>query len=222
MANTYLVGEQTKRTILRESRKLFYKYGFEETTYNDISNAAEINRALIPYHFKSKQILGQMIFKQINEDFIAHLDTMVEIEQYIPEFIYILHKMASSRLLSNEKYRRFAMQIEEDASYMTNTLSSQETDLQNLGSKAAKLDMATISAIASMAAGMEREIIRKMCTTQEKSYSDKITAISIHMVMNYIGYSKKKVDELIEIAIDLLDSYTFQIKSGFTVLIKEK
>ena len=34
MSNTYLVGEQTKRRIFKESKKLFYKKGFTETKSN--------------------------------------------------------------------------------------------------------------------------------------------------------------------------------------------
>lgn len=222
MSTTYLVGEQTKRIILKESRKLFYKYGFAETTYNDISSAADINRALIPYHFKTKQDLGQIILAQIERDFLIHLDTIVEIEQYIPEFIYILHRMAICRLLTNEKYRRFAMQIHDDSSYAPDAMDLHIQNLQNLGTKTAKLDNATLSTLAYMAIGMERETIRKMCDTNGASDPDTLVGISMHMLLEYIGFSKKKIGDLIEIAVDLLDSYTFKVKNGFSIEIKEK
>ena len=57
MATTYTVGDKTKSNIINESRKLFYKKGYTETTYTDISKAADVNRALIPYHFKNKELL---------------------------------------------------------------------------------------------------------------------------------------------------------------------
>ena len=81
MANTYLAGEQTKRNILRESKKLFYKKGYTETTYNDISAVAKVNRALIPYHFKNKQILGLEIYNQIIAEFYELIDKKVKQEK---------------------------------------------------------------------------------------------------------------------------------------------
>ena len=78
MATTYLVGEQTKRKIFKISRQLFYKKGYDETTYDDISKLAKVNRALIPYYFKNKKNLALLVFQKFIEDYYAVCDKTME------------------------------------------------------------------------------------------------------------------------------------------------
>lgn len=57
--SNYAVGKETQKKIWKAGRKLFYEKGLDATTYDDISKAAGINRALIPYYFKTKHQLGR-------------------------------------------------------------------------------------------------------------------------------------------------------------------
>ena len=50
----YAVGVATRTRIYRVCKGLFYEKGIKATSYNDICEAADINRGLIPYYFKSK------------------------------------------------------------------------------------------------------------------------------------------------------------------------
>lgn len=50
-------GLNTRRLILDACRKLFYTKGYHETSYEDISREAHVNRRSIYYHFKDKELL---------------------------------------------------------------------------------------------------------------------------------------------------------------------
>ncbi len=66
MAN-YKAGELTKEKILRVSRELFYRNGFENTTYVQISKKADVNLGTIIYHFKSLEGISRIIYDEIVE-----------------------------------------------------------------------------------------------------------------------------------------------------------
>ena len=60
----------TKKAIVREATKLFYKYGFKDTSLEMIANELDINKQLITYHFGSKEMLGRYVFDHINHEHI--------------------------------------------------------------------------------------------------------------------------------------------------------
>ena len=50
-------GMTTRNLILASCRKLFYTKGYQETSFEDISREAHVNRRSIYYHFKDKELL---------------------------------------------------------------------------------------------------------------------------------------------------------------------
>ena len=218
MSNTYLSGEQTKRRILKESKKLFYKYGFTETTYAHISAAAKINRALIPYHFQTKQILGEEIYKRIIEEFTQTMDELLDTSQFSPDFIRILHTITYYRLLrDNPKLSRFASQLLTDQASSLFTVGDERKMLSELGSKFSLCDDDELNILAKMNIGIQKEIIQMIHTSTADI--DRMAQIQLHMLMSYAGYSKKKASELINAAFEVADLVSFHVKNGFSITI---
>jgi AcrR family transcriptional regulator len=60
----YKKSDDTREKILAASRSLFYDLGYFGTSVKNISSKAEVNRALISYHFGSK---GELAFTVANE-----------------------------------------------------------------------------------------------------------------------------------------------------------
>lgn len=222
MSSTYLVGEQTKRKIFRESKKLFYKKGFAETTYDDISTAAKVNRALIPYYFKNKQILGQKVYSKIMEDFTEAFNKTIDVEHYPPDVVHILQTFAYYHLLNNEKYARFAIQVQSDESFSTQMVKSEKNFITGFGSKASKFSENELNIIAKMDFGIEKEIVRMVYFAESSIDIDQIVKVEIHMIMGYTGYSKKKIDELIDSALDIMRHLSIRVKNGFSIEINTK
>ncbi|MDE5864846.1 MAG: TetR/AcrR family transcriptional regulator [Lachnospiraceae bacterium] len=218
MSNTYLSGEQTKRRILKESKKLFYKYGFTETTYAHISAAAKINRALIPYHFQTKQILGEEIYQRIIADFTQTMDELLDASQFSPDFIRILHTITYYRLLrDNPKLSRFVSQLLTDQASSLFTVEDGRKMLSELGNKFSLCDEDELNILAKMNIGMQKEIIQMIHTSAADI--DRMAQIQLHMLMSYAGYSKKKANELINAAFEVADLVSFHVKNGFSIVI---
>ncbi|MCM1499900.1 MAG: TetR/AcrR family transcriptional regulator [Clostridium sp.] len=218
MSNTYLSGEQTRRRILKESKKLFYKYGYTETTYAHISAAAKINRALIPYHFQSKQALGEEIYQKIIKEFTDAIDNLLDTSQFSPDFICMLHTINYYRLLKdNPKLSRFASQLLTDETSTLFTVETGRKMLSELGSKFSLCDDEELTVLAKMNIGIQKEIIQMIHTSTTDT--DRMAQIQLHMLMGYAGYSKKKTDELINAAFAVADLISFHVKNGFSIAI---
>lgn len=222
MSNTYLAGEQTKRRIFKESKKLFYKKGFTETTYDEISTAAKINRALIPYHFKNKLILGQEIYNELTKEFTDSLNLILDTEQFSSELTGVIHIMAYYRLLANSRYCRFVCQLLSDEDFSVSLSEDRNLITRCLGNKASRFDSTDIDIICQMGTGIKKEIIRIIHTGKKESDIDHLVRIKLHMLLGYIGYSKKKIEELADAAATLLDLLSFQVKNNFTIEITYK
>ncbi len=157
MATTYGAGDKTKEKIIKEAKKLLYKNGFHATTYDGISKAASINRALIPYHFKSKQSLGQTIYEQMITEFLSTLDSILDTSEFTPDFVSILHITAYYQLLTNKHFSRFVDELQADASFSSFLEESEGRFMSGLLTKSSKLsDSETMILIASEI-GMKKE-----------------------------------------------------------------
>lgn len=217
MSDTYLVGEQTKRRIFKESRKLFYKKGFADTTYDDISNAAKINRALIPYHFKSKQTLGYAVYARILSDFNDAFYNTVHSEECPPDLMNVLHTFSFYQLFDNEKLLRFAYEIISSEKTNDPFPMFEKEQIAGIGSKASNFTDAELNALANINSGMEKEIIRMLYESGETVDISVLVRMELNMMMGYAGYSKKKQEELIDIAAELSTQLSVSVKNGFAV-----
>lgn len=219
MANTYLTGEQTRRRILKESKKLFYKNGFQNTTYSDISAAAKMNRALIPYYFKSKQILGMEIYQKTLEEFTHSIDALLDMEQFSPDFASVFHIVTYYRLLQNQHFSRFVYHLLQEDNSVLFSVADEKQQIQNLGSKFSQLDDVTLETLTCMQIGIKKEMIQLIQTSETTPDTDSLAAMQLHMLMGYAGYSRKKIDELFDAAISVADLFHFHLNSSFNIEI---
>jgi AcrR family transcriptional regulator len=65
-------SRETVNSLLDVAEVLFAEYGFSGTTVRDISAKANINQALINYHFKSKQGLFKAIFARRAKELVEN------------------------------------------------------------------------------------------------------------------------------------------------------
>ena len=108
----------TKEHIMQVSMLLFSEKGFETTTMRDIASKADVNLALINYHFGSKEGLLKNIFQQraLNVQFhiweIANnksIDELEKIHEIIEHYVAKMftnqefHKVMLRELFSSER-----------------------------------------------------------------------------------------------------------------------
>lgn len=217
MGTTYSVGNRTKEKIMKETRKLVYKHGFMNTTYDDISNAAHINRALIPYHFKSKQLLGQAIYQEMIQNFIQRFDTILDVSEFSPDFVSILHIAAYYQLLKDKHFSQFVGELQADTSFSTFMQESEAILLDGFLQKNTKLSDTETSILLISEIGMKKELFHLVNTT--KTDINEAAKLQLYMLLSYTGYSKKKTEELYDSAMQVINMLNFQITKDFQVKI---
>ena len=220
MKSSYKVGEQTRQNIFEAGRKLFYQQGFTATTYNDICTATGMNRALIPYHFNSKQSLGYAVYSLICQDFHQAFNKAVEPEHSDSDLMYLLRCFAYYKLFSNKKLLRFASEL--IASETPNDADSAfgKGFLPGIESRLSLLSEKEQDTLLKLDSGMEKEII-KMLSHSPKNWQSFVQT-ELRMMMSYSGYTQKKTEELLAIAAELSAQLEVSIKSGFLVHIHWK
>ncbi|MBU0508316.1 TetR/AcrR family transcriptional regulator [bacterium] len=69
-------GQVTREKILNVAEKLFSQKGFDGTSIDRIATAADVNRALIYYHFKNKDDIIHSLFERIIGELAAETDQL--------------------------------------------------------------------------------------------------------------------------------------------------
>jgi len=89
--NTMRRGKKTELKILNAAAELFVENGIDRTTVRDISSRAEINLALMNYHFETKENLCDAVFdmvvKKSTEKLIKILDSDLTLETKFKKYI---------------------------------------------------------------------------------------------------------------------------------------
>lgn len=131
----------TERSILNAAKNIFQQKGMEGARMQEIADEAGINKALLHYYYRSKQLLFEAVFKSafsllapqlntiLNDDsslfdkiqsFSANYITFVLKHPYIPSFIIqelnrnpeFVHKLTSEKQFPN--FEKFKNQIQEN------------------------------------------------------------------------------------------------------------
>ncbi|ATO48679.1 forespore capture DNA-binding protein RefZ [Brevibacillus laterosporus] len=103
----------TKERILVAAASLFYSQGYDRTTVRQIAEKAQVNVALISYHFQGKQgVLEKLIshyydhfFKIVQEQWEKEKpqDSMGQLEKIVRLFVFYQHEHALvTRLIQRE------------------------------------------------------------------------------------------------------------------------
>ena len=62
-------GSETRESILKTCRRLFYEHGYKSTTSRMIAGQAQINLGLLDYYFKGKEEIATMIYLESRNTF---------------------------------------------------------------------------------------------------------------------------------------------------------
>jgi len=65
------VGFSTQDKILKAAKTVFFKKGYNGTRTRDIAAAADVNLAMLNYHFKSKERLFEVVMTDALDSFIS-------------------------------------------------------------------------------------------------------------------------------------------------------
>lgn len=214
MSTTYLVGEQTKKKIFKISRQLFYKQGYDETTYDDISKLANINRALIPYYFKNKKNLALLVYQRLIEDYFTICDKALENTGISDIGRTAFYTLGYYRLLKNRHLTKFLIQFHSDVDYNERMVISKKRLFDILSIKNPEISQSDYEILSQMDYGIEKEIIR-IAFYKEDSDIDQLSAIEFYLILSYLGYSRDQIGQIIDEAMTHLEKANIVLKERF-------
>lgn len=114
MDNKSIDYNETKQHIFDSAKSLFYEKGYYNTSIGNISEAANVNRALVSYYFQSKSNLALHVVNQFNTTITEKINHKLfqinETVNPLVSFAIEARAFTSFRRL-NEKYRRFMKEI---------------------------------------------------------------------------------------------------------------
>jgi TetR/AcrR family transcriptional regulator len=92
-----LVEEQrteisSKERILHAAQTIFAQKGFEGSRVDEIARQAGVNKALIYYYFKSKEEILHALVHHAIEDFLAHIDNPLKLQEKMFHSEKLLHE----------------------------------------------------------------------------------------------------------------------------------
>jgi len=86
-----VLNTETEKKIIESAEKLFYRKGKAGTSMQDIADDAGINRTLLNYYFRSKDMLFEAVFRNALGSFVpgiaAMLHSDISFEDYFPAMI---------------------------------------------------------------------------------------------------------------------------------------
>ncbi len=90
----------TEQLILNAAVEIFQSKGFAASRMQEIADKAEINKALLHYYFRSKQLLFETVFKsalgqlapEINKVFNADLSITKKVTRFVAYYIPFVNK----------------------------------------------------------------------------------------------------------------------------------
>jgi len=88
MSNSH--SQETKHKIIEAARKHFIQYGYDGARMQAIADEAKVNKALLHYYFKDKQLLYQEVFEyaliHIKTGFTIFNENSLTIQEKIQKF----------------------------------------------------------------------------------------------------------------------------------------
>ncbi len=118
------MGETTKQKIINTAIKIFLEKGYNGTTMRDISNAAQINKGLLHYYFKSKNALFVEVLQIGAKDFPPKLDRILHSDKPFFEKIALIVDQYIELLIKNPHLPPFIInELNQNTDVFIDTLS---------------------------------------------------------------------------------------------------
>lgn len=214
MSTTYHAGEHTKHKIFEVSRQLFYIKGYDETTYDDISKAANINRALIPYHFKNKKNLGLLVYRRLIDDYFSICDQALENTSISEEGRTAFYMFGYYRLLKEPNLAKFLVQFHSDIDYNERMIISKKRLFDIFSAKNPSVSEKDYELLSQMDYGIEKEVVR-ISYYKNDTDTDQLSSVEFRLILSFLGYAKEQVEAIIEEAIYYLSRHKIILKDKF-------
>ena len=120
-------NEKMKRKIVNQSKKLFAKQGYTDTSMRQIaSQMGYKNQASLYYYYKHKKHIGRELFNLYFSSLNRYLFSLPEIHQEQLLFLPLREICSCHLILMNTKALKFMIEVDSDSIF---TIRDEKTDL---------------------------------------------------------------------------------------------
>jgi len=92
---------ETENRILDAAKKVFIQKGFYGATMQEIADVAGINKALLHYYFRKKEILFKTIFQQAFSEFVPNIQEVISSDKSLRQKIKLFVDSYLDLLMNN-------------------------------------------------------------------------------------------------------------------------
>ncbi len=104
------LNTETELKIISSAEKLFFQKGKAGTSMQDIADDAGINRTLLNYYFRSKDLLFEAVFKNAMSNFVPAMAAMLHSEMNFEEYVPAMIETIIDAMLENPQIPIFVLQ----------------------------------------------------------------------------------------------------------------
>jgi AcrR family transcriptional regulator len=193
-------GEKKKQLILDTCKKLFYRKGYQNTTYDDICMMADVPPGSITYHFDGKRNIAGIIAGEYEAQNKIYIEKMTgnKYSKSLLVVIEIFHMW--KRLFDDDNLFRFMLDI---SSERLPTMSDFEVvkyfykvvlDERGIDT----IDEKTLGFIVSSQLGMSDGIINMVALSFDSYTYEEVAEFSIKFFFRQVGLEYKEIDKLLK------------------------
>ncbi len=219
----YAVGIATRNKIYQVAKGLFYEKGIKATSYNDICSAADVNKGLIPYYFKSKNNIAELVLN----DFIKSLETAVgtywQNASISHAMLDTLIELMQFRLLArDERACRFYHEIMSESFVFEQATKDIQTYVMRryMDDFGVSVPDAQLATVVAMVQGTERELVRLVYTGALSESIEDMVRRDMLCCFHLLGIDNADAEESIDHAFKLAEGLTLVSDSMFNCRIE--
>ena len=216
-------GAATRTALYESARHCFYQKGYFATSVRDIIQNANSKLGLFSYHFKSKDAIAVMVFRQYVEDTSRTLYQAMGRKLDTCDLLLndILNYRAYFKgILANENTLRFYQELSTTQAYLEQNFRFKEYYFHRLFTPQLTLDPrwgneTLRSVFISITAGMEMQLCRDFCSGNILSTPDEALDLYLETYYALLIKSRRQVVQQVQQSRALLAQVDWEVADGF-------
>lgn len=186
-----------------------------------ICEAANINRGLLPYHFKSKSAIAEIIYNEFWDLFDSLIDEEFHRSSFILKTFYE-NIFLFRCLCSNDKFLRFYMEMKSNESFGSYALEKQEKFIKRILKITDKhISQNEIITLSCMFLGVENGLVYNVYMKKISEDADEIAKKDLQFVFSMLDYPLEDINNYYKQAVQEADCYEMFVQDDFGIVLQK-
>lgn len=210
----------SKKIIYENAKKLFYKKGYRQTSYNEISETANLNPAMLKYHFGSKKEIAALIYKEIVLNLYNAIANVLKTSEDI-DIVYLINELCFFKLVkTNLNFQRFYLDLCKER--IINDYTKETTFLmiqKYLFEKKCVQSKSQIQIATSISVASQSELINDYFSGTLKTDFDTVVDVYIELMFHNLALDKFTIKKKMELSKKIISKYNIVLNNAFEIHI---